>query len=184
MSDPEEAASATSEPSVPSRRRALNWVVRGILVALSLLAIVAVIDFLNDPLGLKGDLSAVGKDARASLSYAVPSPSDDHGRFIPLRNFDAARMHTESDLSSRGLRFVGSDQPSTGPNVLSVNPIDDLTWGAAAKSTDGTCYLIGLILSPPDGQYGSIVYGASSARPCRGLLATRETLTQSDWPSM
>lgn len=179
QADDPSARSAASAPRTPAGYPR-PW--RIVLAAAGVAVAVMLVDLLLDPLGLKGDLSRVGKDARASLSYSLPDPTAEDGKLIPLTTFDASKMATSRDLRSRGLSFVGPAVPSTGPAVISVNPIDDLTWTAAALSTDGTCFLLGLIFYSAD-HVGSIMYGESEARPCRGSLATPQTLTDQEWSS-
>ncbi len=70
--------------------------------------------------------------------------------------------------------YVPADVPSDGPLVVSVNPIDDFTWGAAALSArTGRCYLV-VLVRDQDPRYGHVRYGVlADGRPCKGSEATR-----------
>ena len=71
--------------------------------------------------------------------------------------------------------YVPADVPSDGPLVVSVNPIDDFTWGSAALS-DRTqrCYLEVRVREPDNPRYGHTRFGRlAEGLPCKGSEATR-----------
>jgi hypothetical protein len=73
------------------------------------------------------------------------------------------------------ITYVPADVASDGPLVVSVNPIDDFTWGAAALS-DRTrrCYLQVHVREPENPRYGHTRFGRlAEGRPCTGSEATR-----------
>ena len=73
------------------------------------------------------------------------------------------------------ITYVPADVASDGPLVVSVNPIDDFTWGAAAMS-DRTqrCYLRVLVREPGNPRYGHTRFGRlAEGLPCRGSEAAR-----------
>ncbi len=77
-----------------------------------------------------------------------------------------------------------ADVPSTGPLVVSVNPIDDYTWGAAALSArTHRCYLVLYITDPTNLRHQTMHYGQlPEGAPCLGAAATPETVTSSRAP--
>lgn len=139
--------------------------------------------------GLVGLLRATGArpgpGAQSSLENSTPAARDASGRFLGLRRFDAAELNRIGQGKQlRKLRFVGPDVPSTGPDVVSVNAIDDFTWGAAALSdqTD-RCYVILEILDRDRPQFGTTRFDwLSKAEPCTGASAIPDRVTGSDWP--
>jgi hypothetical protein len=83
------------------------------------------------------------------------------------------------------ITFVPADVPSTRPNMVSVNPIDQYTWGDAAAYSVRTdrCYLILSTEDPLNPQYGNTYYGRlAQGASCVGLAATRQTVTSSTEP--
>ena len=70
--------------------------------------------------------------------------------------------------------YVPADVASDGPLVVSVNPIDDFTWSAAALSDrTGRCYLK-VLVRDQDPRNGHVRDGlVTDGRPCKGLEATR-----------
>jgi hypothetical protein len=110
--------------------------------------------FLVDPLGLGSTTEPT--DAEGALARAVPplEPA------IPLNSYGADRL---AAMHQGGNSYVEASQPSSGPNVVSVNAIDENTWGAAAQSNEtGTCYLILIVRDPND---------PTSSRALRGELS-------------
>jgi hypothetical protein len=76
--------------------------------------------------------------------------------------------------------YVSADHVSTGPDVVSVHPIDFSTWAAVALGSDGHCYAV--LSYQPIGE-GQDYYGQLSRHtPCRGSEATRANVNQSNPP--
>jgi hypothetical protein len=73
------------------------------------------------------------------------------------------------------ITYVPADVASDGPLVVSVNPIDDFTWGATALSgRTGRCHLKVLVRDPEHPRYGHIRDGLlADSLPCKGSEATR-----------
>jgi hypothetical protein len=72
------------------------------------------------------------------------------------------------------INYVPAGVASDGPLVVSVNPIDDFMWGAAALS-DGTqrCYLVVHVRERENPRYGHTRFGRlAEGLPCRGSEAT------------
>ena len=71
--------------------------------------------------------------------------------------------------------YVPADVASDGPLVVSVNPIDAFTWGAAALSDrTGRCYLFVNVREPENPKYRHSRFGVlTDGRPCKGSEATR-----------
>ena len=82
------------------------------------------------------------------------------------------------------LPYVPADVPSTRPDMVSVNPIDQYTWGAAAYSVrTNRCYLILTAHNPSNPRYGNTFYGRlAQGAPCVGLAVTRQTVTSPTEP--
>ena len=101
-----------------------------------------------------------------------------------LTHFTAAELNRTHHGAEWGpITYVGADTPSTRPDMVSVNPIDDYTWGAAAHSVrDGWCYLILMLDDRTNPNYGSTHYGRlSPGARCVGSAVTAQTAT-SDSP--
>lgn len=126
-----------------------------------------------------------GPGAQASLDHAWPSARDDSGRFLGYGGFDAAelnRIHQGREL--RTIRYVGPDVPSTGPDVVSVNVVDDFTWGAAARSEETEhCYLVLHVTDRERTDLGSAFFERlPKGEPCLGASAAPERVRASEWP--
>ena len=76
-----------------------------------------------------------------------------------------------------------ADVPSTGPDVVSVNPIDAYTWGAAALSPNGRCYVLVAVIDRTDTRFGADHYGwLAKGAKCVGSAATPTKATADTWP--
>ena len=119
-------------------------------------------------------------NAAGSLQFAVPQPTP--GVELRLSEADAETLNrNRNGWKWRQLGYVPSHEPSTGPMVVSVNPIDDETWGAAALSLRGHCNLILVVNLPPPRQGGYVLYGIlPDGAPCVGSAANRDTATSRD----
>jgi hypothetical protein len=81
------------------------------------------------------------------------------------------------------VRYVGPTVPSTGPFVVSVNPIDANTWAAVAMGDNGRCYATLLHSDLVNPNYGGTDYAVlSSGSPCRGIEATPASVTSENSP--
>ncbi len=95
---------------------------------------------------------------------------------LPMSRWTAAELN--GHVNRFGITYVGPTEPSTGPFVVSVNPIDDHAFGSAALSRHGHCYLMLTVWEPASADH---FFGtAPDGRPCLGALATRETVTSRD----
>ena len=123
--------------------------------------------------------------AQSTLEYSLPSARDDAGRFLGYSRFDAAELNRiREGTDPLTIRYVGPDAPSTGPDVVSVNVVDDFTWGAAALSdqTD-RCYLILLVTDREGPQYTKRLFDRPpKGEPCVGASAVPERVRASEWP--
>jgi hypothetical protein len=124
--------------------------------------------------------------AESALSWSHPDPRTG-------KNPSAGEMQWTADELNRVhqghewgvITFVPADVPSTRPNMVSVNPIDQYTWGDAAAYSVRTdrCYLILSTEDPLNPQYGNTYYGRlAQGASCVGLAATRQTVTSSTEP--
>lgn len=138
--------------------------------------------------GVAATSAALGRrptpGATSSLLYALPTPSESG-------IFDGYDMFTSGELNRRQhghdfrqIRYVDATEASTGPGVVSVNPIDRFTWGAAALSDqDQRCYAILVEADRSQPQYGTTRYGRlPEGSPCVGSSATPATVGSNDWP--
>ena len=118
-----------------------------------------------------------------SLLVATPPPATSG---LPLSHFTADELNRiQHGRKYLELTYVPADVPSTGPLVVSVNPIGDYTWGAAALSEEGRCYLILTVRERTNPRLGFRRYGLLAAgAPCVGAAATPATVTEEDWPSV
>src|SRR5439155_11626686 len=82
--------------------------------------------------------------AETALQWSVPNAWTPSGEFIGMSHFTAAELNNIHQGAGWGpITFVRGDVASTRPDEVSVNPIDDYTWGAAARSVrDGRCYIV------------------------------------------
>ncbi|HKA11229.1 MAG TPA: hypothetical protein VKI99_12255 [Candidatus Dormibacteraeota bacterium] len=137
--------------------------------------------------GVGGTASVVGElylhgppYAESALQWATPDPREQRDPSAGLVEFTAARLQQLKHGSGWGpIDYVPADVPSTRPHIVSVNPIDKYTWGAAAYSVRaGRCYLILVAEDPRNPEYGATYYGRLPAREsCVGSAATRASVT-------
>ena len=134
------------------------------------------------------------QNAFATLQWYTPSQCWSGGEVQPLSAFNAAAMGcTHAAILSVGapalaVSFVPADQASNGPLVVSVNPVDANTWGAAALSLRGHCSLYLQRRTPPPAHlpgpgrvedlWGQLPDGES----CQGSRATVENLAAYAFP--
>jgi hypothetical protein len=116
------------------------------------------------------------------LQQSVPAADDASGRFQGFTRWDAAAM-SEAHPGSP-IRYVPADVASSGPTVVSVHVIDDSTWGGAALSSDGRCYVMVVSVDDSDTRYGYTSFGIlPKGSPCLGSAASTATATASSWPA-
>ncbi|MCX6021075.1 MAG: hypothetical protein NTZ05_04985 [Chloroflexi bacterium] len=117
-------------------------------------------------------------DAIASLRFAVPKPTAE-GEWRLMENDAIALNRMHQGGRWRDIHYVAATELSNGPLVVSVNPIDNHTWGAAALSLRGHCNLLLALRTPSDSiqyRYGVLPDGM----PCVGAAANPETVTATD----
>lgn len=133
--------------------------------------------------GADGRRDDLTESATAVLEELPPEPWDGD-QFLGMMRFDEHYLNENSALALEKVNFVSSEVESTRPKVVSVNPIDDFTWGAAARSAKtGDCFVMVVLLDREDPRRGSFRYERFSGGPCQGTLAVPERVTKSDWPS-
>jgi hypothetical protein len=123
--------------------------------------------------------------AESALLWAAPNPWDASGRFTSLRHFSAAELnHLHAGDQLGPIRFVAADVASTRPDVVSVNPIDDATWGAASYSVRAhRCYLMLVVAEPGHPASTSVLFGRlPDGAACVGLAATPKQVRSQDLP--
>lgn len=123
--------------------------------------------------------------AESALQWATPDPRDEKDPNAGLTQFTAARLQQLRHGAEWGpIQYVPGDVPSTRPDMVSVNPIDRYTWGAAAYSVRAArCYLILVALDPNNPRYGSTYYGRlARGTSCVGLAASKTSVTSTTEP--
>lgn len=118
--------------------------------------------------------------ATTALDWTVPNPWTSSGTYAGLSRYNAIELNRIHQGSGWGpIKYVDATAPSTRPDEVSVNPIDDYTWGAAAHSVrDGRCYLIVSSHDRDNPRYGHTFYGRLAAgAKCAGSAATLATAT-------
>ena len=123
--------------------------------------------------------------AESALQWATPDPKDQQDPSAGLLEFTAARLQQLNHGSEWGpIDYVAASFPSTRPDMVSVNPIDKYTWGAAAYSVrTGRCYLILVADDLTNPRYGATYYGRLPiGAACVGSAANRATVTSTSEP--
>jgi hypothetical protein len=121
--------------------------------------------------------------AQSALQNAVPNPWTSSGQFIGLARFTATELNRTHQGSHWGpITYVSANVASTRPDEISVNPIDDFTWGAVAYSVRAhRCYVIVVTNQRDHPQFGDTFYGVlPKGASCTGTNATRETAKSLD----
>jgi hypothetical protein len=78
--------------------------------------------------------------------------------------------------------YVGPDVSSTGPNVVSINSVTYGTFAAVALGDNGTCYAELIFYGDVVGSGGQFWAAFQRGVPCKGRMATRFTVTDSEEP--
>jgi hypothetical protein len=112
----------------------------------------------------------------AALADAVVSPPA--GGYLTLTPAVLNRSQPTAQELNIPVRYVGADQVSSGPFVLSVHPIDASTWAAVARGPDGRCY--GMLVSSHSSQIFYATFPAGTS--CQGEIATVRTVTGTEFP--
>ena len=87
---------------------------RRLWIALAGFVIINIVFFARDPLGIRGNVNALGTSATAGLLYSVPDAFE-NGSFEPLSRFDADTMNERRSGVGLRLLYVEPDRPSVGP---------------------------------------------------------------------
>ncbi len=123
--------------------------------------------------------------AEAALIWSLPETTDKSGHYIGMLRFTADDLNRTHPAARWGpIAYVPADVPSTRPNLVSVNPIDDYTWSAAAYSVRTIrCYLILSVVDRANTRFGNTLYGdLPPGAPCVGSAATPATVTEQNEP--
>lgn len=120
--------------------------------------------------------------AEGALSWSTPNSGDVRDRTLGYLEFTAERMQELQPGRRWGpIDYVDADVASTRPDMVSVNPIDRRTWGAAAYSLrTQRCYLK-LITNDP-GAYRTLYGWLEPGQACVGSAATRTSVTSTQAP--
>jgi hypothetical protein len=123
--------------------------------------------------------------AESALQWATPDPKDQQDPSAGMLEFSATRLQQLKHGSVWGpIKYIAADVPSTRPDMVSVNPIDKYTWGAAAYSVrTARCYLILVAEDPNNPRYGATYYGRlPTGATCVASAASRATVTSTTEP--
>lgn len=120
--------------------------------------------------------------ATSVLLDSVPDPwagpkHDQYGGWAHFTASELNRIHWGAKFGR--VTYVPANVPSTDPEIVSVNPIDNETWGAAAYSVRAQrCYVTLAVIDKSNYQYGQTFSGRlAPGAPCTGEAATPETAT-------
>jgi len=159
----------------------LAWVLLLIGVLVLAVFLLGVLGAADEPLGLDG--------GRGHFPNVLESGTPDPWRGPTYRGYAWAtaselnRIHQGRELS-RKIRFVPADEPSPNHFVASVNPIDNDTWGATARSSAGRCYAILTYNEPQMHEFGDTRYGIIPAGlACEARYATRQSVRLKEAPN-
>jgi hypothetical protein len=143
-----------------------------------------------DPKEIDAALPSAASTAAPRVAYAAsvlltatPSGWGADGRFVGMKRYTAAELARIGQGAAFGkTTFIPGNVPSTDPETVSANPIDEYTWGGAAYSTRaGRCYVIVVAVDRQNPKYGSMFYGIlAPGEPCVGNAATLQTATSKD----
>ena len=111
---------------------------------------------------------------RAPQSGLVNSIISAKGEFADSRDYTTVDYVLMGNVEP-ALTYVQSTDPSTGPSVVSVDPVSSTVWVAASLSKTGTCYAI-----KDDALSGTTF--AKVGGPCTGSdAATTGVFTKNGW---
>lgn len=190
------------DPEVPPpliRSVALRRMFFALITLVGVLSFGFVWGVVCDPIGLGGDCYPwlPTEEFASNTLFNVSPPVWDDSQFLGLDRFTADEMNRlhpeiEEGFNETRYRYVSADLPSTGPLVVSVNPIDRFTWGAAVLSDrDDHCYLQVSIHETENPQYGETRWGvlprgracvASAATPSRVRSTEPVYIPMTWWP--
>lgn len=125
--------------------------------------------------------------ATRSLLFGGPESHDSTRRFVGYDRFTADELNrvypgSQREAITGPIRFLPADIPSTGPSEVSVNPIDDYTWGAASAMPQGPCFLILWSADRSNPEFGGATFGVLPAgTSCVGAKAIPENVPLKDW---
>lgn len=135
---------------------------------------------LTDPLGLRG---GGGGHFPNALNWVSPAPRADSYEWATAA--ELMRSGGQEDWKEHGeeVRVVDAHTESTGNLVVSVNPIDQFTWSAVARSSTGRCYALLLQSDRENPRFGTTYYERlPSGTPCKGERATPATVRDTEIP--
>lgn len=120
-------------------------------------------------------------DPRGTLEYSIGP--EDNGHYLTRTAAALNARHQGKEWGS--ITYVEKDIPSTGPYVVSVNPIDQHTWGAVALDPHRhRCFAILLYSDPNNAGYGGTLYGElPSDKQCAGENVSRDNVKSASWSS-
>jgi type IV pilus assembly protein PilA len=100
--------------------------------------------------------TAQDRAAQASLKYALTAARAEYIDPTSFTGLDAALMNQVEP----SIKFVDESTSSTAPYMVSVLPVSDDQWMAAAKSDSGDCFAI------MDTMPGGTSFGTVADAPC------------------
>jgi hypothetical protein len=131
------------------------------------------------------DLNASGTGHfPGSLLWAEPVPAS-NATYDHLAGKSATFLNKTNNGAFEGqkLTYVNANVPSTGPTVISVNPISRFEWAATAVH-DGRCYGVLMIENPTNPAYGTNYYAKFPVgQLCEARVATAKTVKLRNTPT-
>ncbi len=102
------------------------------------LLVIGVLISIAIPTFLRPRSSAQDRSAQQGLRNSLIVAKAEWAKKETFADIDATAMNA----AETNLTFVTQTTDSTGPRIISVNPVSDDVWVAAALSETGTCYAI------------------------------------------
>ena len=157
---------------VPQGLRPRNWLIEVIVFTVLLLISLSAVSG-----GKLADRSNVFPEALSTIPLVKPSTGD-----TAITATSLSRSQPGQRIINVHVDYVSAATRSTGPFVVSVNPIDSSTWAGVALGNDGRCYA--MVSYKPNPNYGQTYYARfPKDTPCQGQEANRATVRSTDYPS-
>ncbi len=140
-----------------------GWTLPEMVVVLVILAVLTAIAL---PTFVGARTRAAERAAQSSLRTSLSSgwvAYVDKGSFLGVDASATAGIE-------RAITYVSATTPSTGPNVISVHPVDARAWVIAALSSTGTCFFLRSEAGSTSTPAGNL-FASSSGGTCQAIAA-------------
>lgn len=168
------------------RPRLLRVLLMIVATAGSVFVLSGVWEFACNPIGVGGNcMPWVPQEPFAENTLLGAGPN---GFDLPMDRYTADYLnqtHPGEEWTIGKVRYVDADTASAGPTVVSVNPVDRYTWGAATYDTRRRrCYLIRWGSDRRNPEYGGARFDVlTPGERCVGSAITATRPMAGDWPS-